>query len=241
MKSNTNTASVNLFCLPFAGGHRYSYRDYSEKAPAFLNVIALEYPGRVARMKEPLLTDISSLVDDLFKQISPRTSERPYAIYGHSMGGLIAYLLTRKLIAEGFKAPLHLFITGTSGPSAESRFVKMRHLLPRQEFLQEMRELDGIPEAILQNDELLEYFEPILRSDFQACETYRHVEAPPLNIPITVITGDQEDMTLEDIGLWQNESTQKVDFIRMPGKHFFIFDYPTEVVEIITKKLTFSI
>ncbi len=240
MKSITTTTSINLFCLPFAGGHRYSYRDYSEKSPTFLNVIALEYPGRVSRMKEPLLKDILSLVDDLFKQISPNIADKPYAIYGHSMGGLIAYLLTQKLISNNYNPPVHLFITGTSGPSAESRFVKMRHLLPRDQFLQEMRELDGIPEAILQNDELLEYFEPILRADFQACETYQHVSMPPLNIPMTVITGDKEDMTLEDIGLWQNESTKKVDFIQMPGKHFFIFEYPAQIIQIIANKLTAS-
>ena len=100
-----------------------------------------------------------------------------------------------------------------------------------------MKDLGGMPDAILENEDLLSYFEPILRADFQACETYTYERSEPFNIPMTVITGTEEDMTLEDIELWQNESSQKVDFIRMPGKHFFILEHAEEILKIITEKL----
>ena len=229
--------SINLFCLAFAGGNKYSYREFVEKAPSFLNIIPLEYPGRGGRIKEPLLPDIIAVTNDLYKQISPLIGEKEYAIYGHSMGGLTAYLLTRKLIENGHRPPLHLFITGTTGPSAISRTEKKRHLLEKEEFIQEIKDLDGMPDEILYNEELLDYFEPILRSDFVASETYLHQDAAPVDISFTVITGTEEDMEMEDILLWQKESIHEVDFKQMPGKHFFIFQHIYQIFEIISQKL----
>jgi surfactin synthase thioesterase subunit len=229
--------TINLFCLPFAGGNKYSYRELAEKAPSFLNVITLEYPGRGTRMREPLPADIDELTNDLYNQLIQHPAHGHYAIYGHSLGGLMAYLLTKKLQEKGNKLPEQLFITGTTGPSAVSREEKKRHLLDTPEFIAEIKELGGMPDEILNNDELLYFFEPILRSDFRVSENYRYEAATPLDIPITVITGTEEDMELEDIQLWQNETLQPVDFKRMPGKHFFIFDHSFKVVEIICKKL----
>ena len=231
-------ATINLYCLPFAGGNKYSYQKYSEKAPSFLNIIPLEYPGRGARMKELLIADADLLVNDLYNQIRKNAGDTDYAIYGHSMGGLIGYLVARKLIENNHKPPLHLFITGTCGPSSPARSAKNRHLLPKDEFIQELKNLDGIPDEILQHDDLLSYIEPILRADFKTCETYKHQDQPPLNIPFTVITGTDEEMTTEDIQLWQKESDYAIDFRQIPGKHFFIFKYPRVIVDIISKKLS---
>lgn len=233
----TETEVFDLFCLPYAGGHKYSYRGYQDVMPSFIHMQTVEYPGRVGRMKEAPLSDIHDLVNEAYQQITPHIKSHDYAIYGHSMGGLMAYLLTHKLIANGFKKPVHLFITGTSGPSAMSRFDKIRHKLPHDEFIAEMKILDGIPEEILSNPELLGFFEPILRADFQACETYKYVPVEPLDIPITVITGSEEDMKTEDIRLWQTETTAPTKFVQLPGKHFFIHKYPFEIVQIIAKTL----
>lgn len=229
---------MNLFCLPFAGGNKYSYREYVEKASSYLNIIPLDYPGRGARTKEPLIENIDTLVEDVYKQISNKVGQTEYAIYGHSLGGLAAYLLTRKLIENNHKAPLHLFITGTTGPSAFSRCEKKRHLLPKKEFLEELKILDGIPDEILQNEELLDYFEPIIRSDFKVSETYLYEDYVPLNIPITIITGTEEDMEIADIRLWQKETTCVIDFRQLPGNHFFIIKQSGKIVEIISKKLS---
>ena len=236
---NKLKTTLNLFCLPFAGGNKYSYQKYAEKAPAFINIVPLEYPGRGARMKEPLVSDIDALVSDLSKQIISKIDENNYAIYGHSMGGLMAYLLTRTLIENNQKPPIHLFITGTSGPASVSRGLKQRHLLPKAEFLEELKALDGIPEEVLQNEDLFSYIEPIIRADFKACETYTHKNYySPLNIPLTVITGTEEDIKPEDIQLWQNETNCEVDFRQIPGKHFFIFKHPLSIIQIISRKLS---
>ncbi|MGF7081422.1 thioesterase II family protein [Mucilaginibacter sp. UYCu711] len=229
--------TINLICLAFAGGNRYSYRLFSEKAPPVLNLITLEYPGRGSRIKEELATDITLLIDDLYVQVNAIANSGPYAIYGHSMGGLLAYLLTLKLAENNREQPQHVFISGTSGPSSKSRSEKMRHLLERAAFIEEIRKLDGMPQEILENEELLAYLEPILRADFKISENYQHTDRLPLNLPFTVITGSEEELETEDVLLWQKETTQQVDFIQLPGKHFFILQHPEKILDIIFEKL----
>ncbi|HMR39300.1 MAG TPA: thioesterase domain-containing protein [Ignavibacteria bacterium] len=229
---------LKIFCLPYAGGNKYSYREFEEAAPSHYIFHTLDYPGRVPRIKEPLISDAGELVEDLFNQIKTKISDEDYVLYGHSMGGLLAYLLTRKLEEKNYKTPMHLIITGTSGPSVFEKRERKRHLMPQKEFIQEMKDLDGIPEEILDTEELMAFFEPILRSDFKVCENYVHKYSEPLNIPITVITGTEEDMEVDDILLWQKETNLEIDFNRIEGKHFFIFKKKKEVMEIIEKTLS---
>ncbi len=228
---------VNLICLPFAGGNKYSYREYESKMPASVKMMPLDYPGRGSRMREPMLTCMTRITDDLYRQVRNCVDLQPYAIYGHSMGGLAAFLLTHKLMRHRHRAPLHLFITGTTGPSALSRCSIKRHKLDKKAFIGEIINLDGMPEEILRNEEMMEYFEPILRSDFTATETFVYEELPGLSIPMTVVTGTEEDMKMEDILLWQKETSHPVDFRQMTGKHFFIFQHTEEMIEVITEQL----
>lgn len=231
--------SVNLLCLPFAGGNKYSYRGYEVLAPASLKIFTVDYPGRGARINAPLIGSMEELVDDAYSQVRRIINQKDYAIYGHSMGGIVAFLLVRKIISNGEPPPRHLFITGTTAPSSGER--AQRHLLDKATFIEEIRTLGGMPEEILENKELLEYIEPILRADFKVVETYRHKKDEPLNVPITVITGTEEKMREEDIRAWQQMTTLKADFRTMPGKHFFIFDHATQIMEIITEKVSNTI
>jgi surfactin synthase thioesterase subunit len=228
---------ISCFCLPFAGGNRYSYRNYEETSPSFLQIIPLEYPGRGARMKEQLVADIDCLVQDLYRQIEGLAGSRKYVIYGHSMGGLLACLLARYIRSKNHPMPLHIFITGTPGPAAPSRGDKKRHLLNSDDFVAELRESDGMPDGFLEDLELVRFFEPVLRADFTAIENYIYEEAEPLNIPLTVITGAEEDMLKEEIFMWQKETNYPVDFSEMPGGHFFIFKNAYKILRIISDKI----
>lgn len=231
-------ARINLFCLPFAGGNKYSYQRYLQKAQAFLNIIPLEYPGRGARINEPLISNMEDLVTDLYNQVKKYADQSDYAIYGHSMGGLAGYLLARKLIDNNHRPPLHLFITGTSGPSSASRFARTMHLLPAIEFIRELQKLDGILDEIVKNEDMINFIEPILRADFKACETYQYHHDSPLQVPFTVITGTEEEIRTADIYLWQKETIYPVDFRQTSGKHFFIFRHPGVISDILFEKLS---
>jgi surfactin synthase thioesterase subunit len=203
--------------------------------PVNISCYFLEYMGRGARIKEDFANDIGEVIDDLYQKMEPLLNQ-PYAIYGHSMGAKVAYLLAKRIQQEDKRPPLHLFISGTDAPSIPNR-KPARHLLPSEEFITSIKEIGGLPDEVLQNQELLEYFEPILRADFKASETYVHKITAPLSLPITVMVGDKEDMEEEDILEWQSETTIPVSFRTFPGNHFFIFEHEKEIGKIIASSL----
>lgn len=229
---------IKLFCLPFAGGSKYSYKGYESKAPAEIEVIPLELPGRGKRIREPLMTNLDALVEDLYGFLRPQLNDEPYAIYGHSMGAFLTHLLTKKILADdGVKNPLHLFLTGCRGPSIKDS-EPGKHLLPKEQFIQKLIEYGGSPDEILQDKQLINFFEPIIRADFQAIESHLYVSSTPHDIPMTVMIGNQEVTTAEDAKAWQMESSIPINFIQFEGKHFFIFDHVDEIVKIMTTTLT---
>ena len=228
---------INLICLPFAGGSKYSYRSLFDNSNDIFNVITLEYPGHGSRVIEELESDIRNVVNDLYEQIEAILHDGEYAIYGHSLGGLIGYLLSVKILQNGHQGPKHLFVSGAAGPSALSRSERRIHLYPQKEFLEEVITLGGIPEEIARETDMLYFLEPILRNDFKLSATYVHQKYEPLNISMTVVSGTEESITEDDLLLWQKECTKVVDFIKMPGDHFFILKRKTELVDVISKKL----
>lgn len=228
--------SVNLFCLPYAGGNKYAFRKYQELAPSFIRCIPLELPGRGKRLKEPLLDNITEMVEDIFGQISHLLSADPFAIYGHSLGGTLAYLLAHKIKAATGLEPKHLFISGCSGPSNKIKEVPT-HMLDRAKFIKKLREIGGSPEEILNDSKLLDFFEPMLRADFKAVETFEYRELERFNIPITAIIGLEEKIAVEDANLWEIETHGNVKVIELPGDHFFIFPQAETIIKLIAEQL----
>jgi surfactin synthase thioesterase subunit len=228
---------VNLFCFPFAGGSSYSYKNFVDSAPDNIRLISFDLPGRGRRSTEALLSDIDNIVDDLFIKIKD-SLHAPYAFYGHSMGTLLSYLLTRRIIRYGYQPPLHLFMSGRGGPSSALKN-GICHNLPRLEFFNALRELGGFPTEVLDEEEIMLFFEPILRADFKALETYQY-QAPSklFSIPITIMIGREEEISDDELLLWQKETTTPIAIQYFAGNHFFIIDHAKEIMEVISR--TFS-
>ncbi|MBF0518955.1 MAG: thioesterase [Nitrospirae bacterium] len=224
-----------LFCLPFAGGSSYSYRDVQAHIGDFIEISPLELQGRGRKYGTPLQTNIYDMADGLFIQMKDKINGR-YAFWGHSMGGWLAYLLVKKLTQENKPLPEHLFISGCEAPSIENRR-RDRHKLPKDDFISLLRKYDGCPDEVLQNDELMELFEPIIRADFKAVETYDYEPSAPINLPMTVMRGLNEEISYRDVLRWQDETVHKIKLLQFPGSHFFIYDHLPEIGRIITDTL----
>lgn len=221
-RSDTKLRSpVRLFCIPFAGGNSYSYRDLQKHAGTSVELLALEMPGRGRRFGEPLLTSLDEMVYDLFAQTAGQLDE-PFAIYGHSMGARLGCLLVRHLLAQDLPIPQHLFVSGCSAPSAAKKC--LRHLLPQADFITMLQRMDCPPE-VLRDEELMEVFEPVLRADFEANDTFEYRRLAPFAVPITVMIGTQEQTSRDDALRWQEETTGEFSFEELAGGHFFIFDH----------------
>jgi surfactin synthase thioesterase subunit len=226
---------IRLFCLPYAGGNRFSYKLYKEHFPEYVELYPLDYPGHGARMKETPLTDLQQIARDVYEQIKDQL-HTPYAIYGHSMGARVGYLLAREIMLRQRPLPVRLFFSSSEAPSVQSPHAG-KHLLPRTDFFQALKEMGGMPDEVLQYPDLLSLFEPVLRADFQAISEYRHQHAEPLNIPMTVMTGNEEELSPGDVEKWQHESLHAVSLRYFEGGHFFILQHAPRVAAEMMQEL----
>ncbi len=231
--SSVIAQKINMFFLPFAGGSFYSYRDFRKYLPEHITLAAVDVPGHGRRMREPLMTDIHDMTDDLFRAVKSSLDE-PYSIYGHSMGSILGYLLCRRIFDAGKSLPVHLFVSGRYAPSVESR-EKDFHKLPRNEFIRKLKAYGGLPKEVAESEELMDLFVPIIKADFQAVSDYRHEPSEPLDIPLTVMIGEEEDVSYEEALKWQEVSTRKISVRQFRGGHFFIFDHLPEIGKIIAE------
>jgi len=230
-----------LIMLPFAGGHAHSYSSIVRYLPSSLDVFCPELPGRGVESEYPLLNNIEQLAEYLFESSFRRLDlERQYVLFGHSMGALLAYLLSHKIRKAGFSMPAHLLVCGRGGPAWKKKVKDEEmpiHEMPSQQFREKLREMGGTPEEVLGDDQLMDYFEPIIRSDFAAVASYQYQRAPALEVGITVIYGDQETNVELSAHLWEQETCRSFSSIRLQGDHFFIFHHSLEIASYLASLL----
>jgi len=226
---------ITLYCLPYAGGRALSYRDFQAHVSNLILIKPLELPGRGKRVREALLTDSEAMIDDLFDQV--QNDGQAYAIYGHSLGTLLAYLLTQRIISAGLPAPRHLFLSGGKAPSVLNA-QPPKYKLPKAEFINCVKRLGGIAREILEEPELIDFFEPILRADFQALETYVYHPTTPFDIPMTILHGLADiEIAYQDLLAWQQETRQPIAIKVFQGGHFFIFDHLAQLGQLFNQAL----
>lgn len=220
-----------LFTLPFAGGNKFSFKQYDEFLKDEFEIYPLELPGRGERFSEDLITDIYAVRDDLFQQIEDKLDSE-YVIYGHSLGGLLSYLLVLLIEEKKLKKPMKLVISGRANPSMKPKTIK--HTLSQDKFIYNLRDLGGMPSDFFEHPELFELFEPILRADYQVAECFHFQETRRIDTKISVLYGKDESFTLIEALKWKEFTHHTpLDFQEFEGNHFFIYDHIQAVCEII--------
>jgi len=212
---------LRLFCLPHAGSGASTFHPWSSALPAFVQICPVQLPGRESRISEPLYTGIEPLVDAMDRELQPWL-DIPYAIFGHSMGALLAFEWARRLQRKGSSMPAWLFLSGRSAPDL-SEDTKPQHSLSDREFVEKLTSLyNGIPREFLRDQELMEVFLPILRADFAVVESYRFREDKPLGCPITVFAGSEDaTVTWDRIRAWKRQAGRSFAIQLFPGGHFY--------------------
>lgn len=212
---------MKIIAFAFAGGSQYSFQKYSQNLPKF---VVVEYPGRGNRINEQLIDDIDLLIEDLLPRVIHEIDScNEYIIYGHSMGALVGYLICQRISEIQIRQPLKLVVSGKKSPS-----IKRENLvahLPNNHFWNEVIKLGGIPIALEKNVELMEFYIPILKADFNIIENYNYVKKAKLKIPIAVFYGTEEKITEEEIIGWKTESIKDVIIEPLNGNHFFIYNH----------------
>lgn len=229
-------ARARLFCFPFAGAGAAAFHAWARKLPAYLELCILQLPGRESRMGQKPISDWGVLMDALSGEFRDWT-DRPFAFFGHSLGATMAFELTRRLRREGRPLPIHLFVSGRAAPQLPLARPPVHHLSDA-EFRDELRDLQGTPEEVLQNEELMEFILPLLRADFTLAETHPYHEEPPFGLPISAFGGVEDPYAPEDaLDAWRAHTSARFRRTMYPGGHFYLQDPGVELVAAIEEQI----
>jgi medium-chain acyl-[acyl-carrier-protein] hydrolase len=207
--------------LPYAGGGVSLFRTWPDILPEAVEVCAVRLPGRETRFSEPPYVRLKPLVQALADVIVPQLNSQ-FAFFGHSMGALIGFELTRELRRRHCRLPTQLYVSAYPAPQVPASDPPI-HFLPDDDFLAELRQLNDALDETLQHAELRPLLLLTLRADYAVCETYSYEVEPPLNCSIVTFGGLQDDgVTREELESWREQTSQAFSLRMVPGDHFFI-------------------
>jgi surfactin synthase thioesterase subunit len=186
------------------------------------------------RLSEPPFTRLEPLIESLTAALE-QCLDKPFALFGHSMGGLICFEFARALRRRFGLDPQGLFVSGRQAPPIQDR-TTARYDLPEPEFTEELRRLNGTPPEILEHPELMRLLVPLLRAEFELCQTYVYEPGPPLDCPISVFGGVKDaDVSYEELEGWRSHTTAAFSLRMLPGDHFFIQTSQAELLGMIAE------
>lgn len=218
-KGNPN-GRLRLFCFPYAGGGDAIFRAWASMLPPTIEVCPVQLPGRGARAKEPPFTQLSPLIDAAADALAP-VLDKPFALFGHSVGAIIGFELSQLLRRKYRLGPVHLFVSAR--PSPQTVRPRASRIPTDREFLELLWNYNGTPEQALANPELMELMLPVIRADFALSQSYGYAHEPPLDCPITAFGGLRDtSISREELKGWGEHTNGRFTLRMLPGDHFFL-------------------
>jgi surfactin synthase thioesterase subunit len=211
-----------LFCLPFAGGGAAPFRAWARSMPEDVEILAAQLPGREARLREAPFRSIAAMTQAALPAVLAH-ADLPYAVFGHSMGALVAFELALALEESAPVPPTALFVSARRPPDEPDEHSPV-HPLPEAQFVAELQSRYGaIPEVLLQERELLQLLLPTLRADIEAVETYAPSTTRKLRCPVFVYGGmDDRHPRRAQLAGWQRVAARDVRVRVFAGDHFYL-------------------
>jgi len=227
-------ASVQLFCLPYAGAGASAFRAWPAAFGPQVEVIAVQLPARENRLREPHALDPARIADAI-----SAAANRPFAIFGHSLGGRLGFEVIRAMRRAGRALPQRFYPSGSRAPDqvAEGPLYGLSRL-PDDKLLERLAAAGGFPAAVLQVPELLELVLPVLRADLCWVDDYRYVSEPPFDLPIIAFAGEYDEGAPPDhVAGWLRQTTASASMRTFKGGHFFLQERFTELISLIEADL----
>ncbi|MBQ4524238.1 MAG: thioesterase [Lachnospiraceae bacterium] len=226
-----------LYCFPYAGGGASAYRGWIKKlGAARMSVRPVKLPGREERFMEVPFTTMEEAVSEIKSSISKEVDEKTdIFFFGHSMGAKIAYEVAKALEEEGIIIRC-LMVSGSPSPDIQEK--NRIYDLEDGDFIAGLKQLGGMPEAILENQELMELLLPMLKADFKLIDTYCDKDRKPLKCSVLAFGANEDAEALYDEVMgWERYTCGAFESCFMGGGHFFIKEKEDEVLEIVQRKI----
>lgn len=229
-------ASVRLFCFPFSGGGASIYRSWPEAMGNEIEVLAVQLPGRESRYHEVRETNINVLVKNIVKAFKVY-QDKPFAIFGYSLGALLAFEVCRELRKQNMNMPVHIFVAAMRAPQTP-RVHPPLSSLPDEEFLQKIDYYYQPQDEAWNNPDLREIFLPVLKDDITLSDSYTYRDEIPLQCPIYVFAGeDDRGAPLALTRRWSEQTSTQMNYHVFEGGHFFINTSLNEIQSLVLKTL----
>jgi len=228
-------ARLRLLCFPYAGAGADIFYEWPAQLPETVELCLVHLPGRGHRLKEKPLARMSHLMQALERPLLPYL-DKPLAIFGHSMGALIGFELSRHLRRQFGLEPAHLFISGCQAPVVGQRRMPISDLpLAGSGRWQEIKGLTG---AVLNDTGLLRLMLPTVEADLSLCETYTYTDEELLDCPISAYGGLQDrQVKPENLEAWRKETTAQFRLHLFRGEHFFLHTAQPLVLDALSGEL----
>ncbi|WP_048583380.1 thioesterase II family protein [Streptomyces viridochromogenes] len=233
-------AEAVLFVFPHAGGTAPLYRTWAQTLPSTVDVRVLRLPGRQERLSEPPFTRLAPLLDELQEALEAELDGRPYLLFGHSFGGLLAYRLTVAVQESGGEVPQLLAVSGWAPELSSSRELDHVHGMTDEQLLSRVAELGLMPDGIPANRELLATVMPSLRGDFRVAADYRD-DKTAVSCPVAAYSGTSDPLLVPDgpdaMAVWADRSEAFLGSTEFPGGHFYLFEHATAIHSSLDRHL----
>lgn len=229
-------AKLRLFCFPHVGAGGAAFNSWLDRLPLEVELCAIRLPGRENRLREALLDDGPALFESLEPVLAPLL-DLPFVLIGHCSGSVLAYELARRLHAAAGPQPAMVILSSTDGPGVR-RIDEPLHLLPRRELLRRVVEYGGMAEAVLDDPDLMDIFERILRADYRVIERLRYSPGPPLPVPITVLGGRHDEfVSCQGLAAWSAETTKEFSLHLLEAGHYILSEAGEPVTRVVRRLL----
>jgi surfactin synthase thioesterase subunit len=229
-------AGTRLFCFHHAGGTASAFSAWQHELGPKVAVLPVQLPGRERRAAEPRFTDMTALIADLDRSLDPLL-DPPYAFYGHSMGAIVAYNLTRLRAARGQSLPFRLMVGAYPPPHVVAPITDALRLSDDQ-LARWLADLGGMSELILRYPDWVRAALALLRDDLLVCQSRSSPGDRPLPCPIEAFVGENDPLlTLAEVAGWARHSSVGCRVHAMPGGHFFIHDSPSVFLHALAAAL----
>ncbi len=225
--------------FPHAGGSASSFRAYSAALSPRFRVLCVQYPGRQDRVRDALVGDVRELARGVAADLA-RLDDQPLALFGHSMGAVIAFEAARLLQEAPRGGPERLFASGRAAPAWPVRSTDPPvHLMSDADLTAHLRRSTATDPRVAADADLLKSVLPPLRSDYRAVETYHCPPGRRIGCPVTVLVGDQDPLVpLENAAAWTEHTSAGCELLTFPGgDHFYLLPSHDRVIEVIADRL----
>lgn len=224
------TVSVQLFCLPFAGAGASFFRPWRKLGVAGVTVRPVQLPGRERLIDRAPYTDVGQAVEGLLPELSA-PEDRPVALFGHSLGAVLAFELARRLQERG-EPPVHLFVSGSPAPGLPR--LQRATGLDDAAFLARVEKFAGYRHEVLDDPEMRALILPALRADVAMHESYRPGTDTPIDVPITALRGTDDTLVTDaETAAWATATTGGFDRVDLPGGHMYLTEAGPAVVALV--------